>query len=73
MRMSEKCCNNNMHNNNSDYLLTCRRTEGGKTDPKMRRSEKCGKHKNKSDNPLTSRRTNGGKTWSQYLYTQYLQ
>ena len=29
MRMSEKCRNNNKHNNNSDNPLTSRRTDGG--------------------------------------------
>ena len=34
MRMSEKCCNNNKHNN-SDNPLTSRRTEGGKNSTKI--------------------------------------
>ena len=31
MRKSEKCHNNNKHNNNSDNPLTSRRTNGGKS------------------------------------------
>ena len=30
MRMSEKCRNNNINNNNSDNPLTCRRTDKSK-------------------------------------------